>query len=192
MATSTKTFEEKFLDLWRSWELGPEPIRNAKVIPGRRLEIDFCWPDIRLAVECQGGIFAKERSGHSNIPGMKRDMEKNNLLQCLGWVLLQIHAGDIVKANHDNLRELLITAAQLQVSRITYERQAEALSAEVDVRSSQTAQAAEQSLSATNSCVSAYLSLEAAVACHGQLRRLAAQRMAAHLLSSYPTQAANG
>lgn len=110
--------EDTFLKLWREWGLGPDPIRNFQFLkPARKLEMDFAWPDIKLGVEMQGGIYSREKSGHSSIPGMKRDMEKNNLAQVNGWLLIWIEPNNVTKKNADQLQELLIEAAQLQVSR---------------------------------------------------------------------------
>lgn len=43
----------------------------------RRYRSDIMVPDLRLAIEIDGGIY-KSRSGHSSISGLIRDINKNN------------------------------------------------------------------------------------------------------------------
>ncbi len=53
--------------------------------PKRKWEFDFAVPSLKIAVEIEGGIFAGKRLGHSSGAGIKRDMEKYNAAQLLGW-----------------------------------------------------------------------------------------------------------
>ena len=51
---------------------------------------DFAWPQYKVAVELQGGIYRRGRNtGHVSISGMERDMEKLNRAAVYGWILLQ-------------------------------------------------------------------------------------------------------
>ncbi len=52
--------------------------------------------EIKIAIEQEGGIWMKGNSGHSSGTGIKRDMEKNNLLQSLGWRLIRRQPKDLV------------------------------------------------------------------------------------------------
>ncbi len=54
---------------------------------GRRWRWDFCWPDAMLAVELQGGVWARGR--HSRGAGYIADCEKSNAGTLLGWRLLR-------------------------------------------------------------------------------------------------------
>lgn len=54
------------------------------------LPVDGRGNDIKIGIEVQGGIWAKGNSGHSSGVGISRDMEKANLLQSLGWRLIQV------------------------------------------------------------------------------------------------------
>lgn len=73
----------------------PEPVREMEVVPGRKFRVDLAWPDQRVCVEVQGGIFAKERSGHSTGAGIQRDAEKANLIVLAGWRLLKVTSNHI-------------------------------------------------------------------------------------------------
>lgn len=49
---------------------------------------DYCWPDERVALEVNGGIWRKGGGAHTGV-GHLRDMEKMNLAQLQGWIVLQ-------------------------------------------------------------------------------------------------------
>jgi hypothetical protein len=65
-----------------------EPEKEVRVTKDRKFRFDYAWPDIRLAVELNGGIWRKGGGAHTGI-GHIRDMEKFNLAQEEGWVVLQ-------------------------------------------------------------------------------------------------------
>jgi very-short-patch-repair endonuclease len=58
----------------------------------RKWRLDFAFPDVRVAVELDGGIFAAENGGavgkHSRGAGRCKDMEKRNAAAELGWIVL--------------------------------------------------------------------------------------------------------
>ena len=58
----------------------------------RKFRFDFCWPEAKVAVEMAGGIWAREKSGHSSGRGLERDYEKLNLAQSAecGWIVFQL------------------------------------------------------------------------------------------------------
>jgi very-short-patch-repair endonuclease len=73
----------------------PAFVREHRFHPTRKFRIDFAWPERMLAVELEGGIY---RGGaHTSVAGIKRDVEKSNLLTMSGWRLLRFH-GDQVKS----------------------------------------------------------------------------------------------
>lgn len=55
-------------------------------------KFDFTKENIICAIEYQGGIFMKTKSGHSNPKGATRDSDKSNLAQSLGWPVLTFTA----------------------------------------------------------------------------------------------------
>jgi very-short-patch-repair endonuclease len=80
--------EETLLLLIRAEGL-PEPEREfmfAKSI-GRRWRLDFSYPDKKIGIEVQGGIYT--RGAHSRGTGLERDYEKYNQAQVLGWDVYQ-------------------------------------------------------------------------------------------------------
>jgi very-short-patch-repair endonuclease len=75
----------------------PKPVAEFYAIPGRRFRFDFCWEEERLLCEIQGGIWMKNRSGHSSGTGINRDTEKANLAVLAGWRVLAF-TGDQIKS----------------------------------------------------------------------------------------------
>jgi very-short-patch-repair endonuclease len=69
--------------------------REYRFSTERRFRLDFAWPDLRLGVEVEGGVY--RGGGHTTVNGIRRDMEKSNLLTLLGWRLLRFH-GDQVRS----------------------------------------------------------------------------------------------
>jgi very-short-patch-repair endonuclease len=78
----------------------PAPVPEFRFHPTRRWKIDFAWPDWRLAVEIEGGLYGRGR--HVSIKGFKKDIEKYNTLAVMGWKLLrflpeQVKSGEAVR-----------------------------------------------------------------------------------------------
>lgn len=62
-------------------------VRQAALVPGRRFKADFYFPEARLCVEVQGGLFLP-RGAHSGGTGAERDYEKAALTALEGvWTL---------------------------------------------------------------------------------------------------------
>lgn len=72
----------------------PVPARNFRFeAPRSKRELDFAWTDYRVAVEVQGGIWA--RGAHTRGAGYQRDCSKLNDAQLQGWLLLWVTARHI-------------------------------------------------------------------------------------------------
>jgi very-short-patch-repair endonuclease len=65
--------------------------------PTRRWRFDFARPDIRLAIEVDGGIWTGGR--HSRGKGMLADFEKNNCAVALGWQILHFTPSQVTKGD---------------------------------------------------------------------------------------------
>jgi len=55
---------------------------------GRRWKFDIANPRLRIACEYQGGLFMQRKGGHQTVKGMRRDWEKFNEAQMMGWIVL--------------------------------------------------------------------------------------------------------
>jgi len=85
----------------------PEPQREYRFYPERRFRADFAWPEVKLLVEIEGGIY-KARSGHRTSSGVLRDMEKGNLAALGGWVYLRFSAKQVQDGSALNVIEQAI------------------------------------------------------------------------------------
>ncbi|PPK99009.1 hypothetical protein [Parapedobacter indicus] len=83
-------------------ELGLEVWPEFHFSTERRYRIDYAIPVasdgrvLKIAIEQEGGIWAKGNSGHSSGTGIKRDMDKNNLLQSSGWRLIRRTPSELI------------------------------------------------------------------------------------------------
>ena len=64
----------------------PEPTKEYR-FSKRRWRVDYAWPEYKLAVEIEGGVWIKGR--HTSGSGFMKDMEKYNALTMFGWSLLR-------------------------------------------------------------------------------------------------------
>jgi len=71
----------------------PLPVREYRFAPPRRWRFDFAWPEKRVAVEIEGGIFSMGR--HTRGQGFLADAEKYNRAAMLGWCVLRYCAPDL-------------------------------------------------------------------------------------------------
>lgn len=68
----------------------------------RLYRVDYAIPisqdekHLKIAIEVDGGIYAKGNSGHSSGTGIKRDMDKNNLLVASGWRLIRVTPSELI------------------------------------------------------------------------------------------------
>lgn len=65
----------------------PLPIREYRFAPPRRWRFDFAWPDLKLAVEAEGGVWSRGR--HTRGSGFVNDSIKYNEAAKMGWTVLK-------------------------------------------------------------------------------------------------------
>jgi len=66
----------------------PTPERQFQYAKGRKLRADFAWPDHRLLLEVQGGIYSKQ--AHGSITGILADIDRSNAAVLNGWRMLRV------------------------------------------------------------------------------------------------------
>src|SRR5260363_228791 len=69
----------------------PEPLREYCFDADRRWKFDFAWPNWKIAVECEGGIWTQGR--HTRALGFEADCSKYNAATVQGWRVLRFTAG---------------------------------------------------------------------------------------------------
>jgi very-short-patch-repair endonuclease len=81
------TSPDIFIELCKRMGL-PAPIAEHRFHPVRKWRFDFSWPEYRLAIEVEGGIYIRGR--HTTASGFLKDMEKYNAAACMGWRVLRV------------------------------------------------------------------------------------------------------
>ena len=71
----------------------PVPVGEFIFHPVRKWRLDHAWPDRKLAVEVQGGIFSHGR--HVRGAAMLKEFEKLNTAAAMGWRFLYFTPGQI-------------------------------------------------------------------------------------------------
>lgn len=82
------------LDIGSQMQLAglPEPATEFLFHPSRKWRFDFCWPELRLALEREGGIHKTGGGRHNRPKGYRDDCIKYSEAALLGWVVLRITA----------------------------------------------------------------------------------------------------
>lgn len=65
----------------------PEPDREVRFHPTRKWRFDYAFPDAKIAVEREGGVFIQGR--HTRGSGFVKDLEKYNCAVLAGWRVLR-------------------------------------------------------------------------------------------------------
>lgn len=91
-ATKQRQHEDSFAAWWaRLHPTQPAPERELTFAKPRRFRFDFAWPEQRVAVEIDGGVWVGGR--HSTGAGYEKDAEKMNLAAVHGWRVLHFTPG---------------------------------------------------------------------------------------------------
>lgn len=99
MKTDAKTFDELVWKLMTPSGM-PMPVTEFRFYPQRKWRFDYAWPDHKLALEVQGGLFVNGR--HSRGAALLKEHEKLNTAAQLGWRILfvtpqQMASGEVVE-----------------------------------------------------------------------------------------------
>ena len=81
-----------------------EPVRELQFHPDRKWRFDFAFPDEKLAVEIEGGLFVG--GGHSRGKGYESNLEKYNQAVLMGWRVLRYSTDMVMRG--DAINEVLI------------------------------------------------------------------------------------
>lgn len=71
----------------------PSPESEYRFHPTRRWRLDYAWPDIKLGLEVDGGLWIRGKHGRG--AGIVKDQDKGNALAMLGWRLLRVQPGQL-------------------------------------------------------------------------------------------------
>jgi hypothetical protein len=65
----------------------PNPIPEYKFHSERKWRFDYAWPDLKVALEVEGGVWSGGR--HTSSAGFIRDMDKYNEAAAAGWRVIR-------------------------------------------------------------------------------------------------------
>lgn len=82
--------EKALLLIIKTEKLDIGMVREFRFHPIRKWRFDFAWPEQKIAVEVQGGIWLGKSGAHTSGKGRTRDIEKSNMAAKMGWRMLQI------------------------------------------------------------------------------------------------------
>ena len=66
----------------------PEPAREYRFHPVRKWRFDLAWPELRVALEVDGGVYVS--GAHNRGPHVESDCEKFSEAAALGWRVLRV------------------------------------------------------------------------------------------------------
>lgn len=69
----------------------PEPVEEYRFEPSRRWRFDYAYPEIKVAIEIEGAVYAQGR--HTRGRGFENDCRKYNHAALLGWRILRFSTG---------------------------------------------------------------------------------------------------
>ena len=84
-----------FLALLKAAKL-PLPVAEHRFCE-RLWRFDYAWPDHKLALEVEGGVWTGGR--HTRGKGYVNDLEKYSEASIRGWILIRVTPGDLCKTN---------------------------------------------------------------------------------------------
>lgn len=77
----------------------PEPNREYKFHKTRKWRFDFAYPERKIAIEVEGGTYSR-KSRHTSPLGYRKDCEKYNTANALGW---HVYRGDTAMVRDGSL-----------------------------------------------------------------------------------------
>lgn len=95
--------EEQFARIWSERVTGCDPVREywfAKHLK-RKWRFDFAWPDLKVAVEIEGGTFSRGGGRHGRGGGHHKDCDKYNRATILGWKVLRFSSVHLTRTPDD-------------------------------------------------------------------------------------------
>lgn len=84
--------EEEFLFHCRAYKF-TEPKREYQFCDGNKFRFDFAWPEWKVAVEIEGGVWRNGRHNRGN--GFEADCKKYNLAALGGWKVFRFTTGQV-------------------------------------------------------------------------------------------------
>ena len=104
---TTRKWEDLFLFQLRTEGL-PRPREQFKFHDTRRWSSDFAWPDKKIIVEIEGGIWRRGGGAHSHPTNILRDIEKYNNAALLGYRLFRFSDRELKNGEAMRIMKLVL------------------------------------------------------------------------------------
>lgn len=104
--TSAKKYEDAFAVFLRVFAYPPF-LTQYKFHLTRQWQTDFAWPERKLLVEIEGGIWRPGGGAHSHPSNIERDIEKSNAATLMGFRTIRVTPKMLAKKRWPELHELL-------------------------------------------------------------------------------------
>jgi hypothetical protein len=86
----------------------PEPVAEHAFLFGRRYRFDWAWPQHKVALEQEGGVWTGGR--HTRGKGFLSDMAKYNHAAALGWLVIRCTPSTLLnKDTLETVRQAIAT-----------------------------------------------------------------------------------
>lgn len=108
VAAAKQHDESDLFTVYVKQELGADMVKEYMFHPTRKWRFDYAIPALKIAVECDGGVWTGGR--HIRPQGYIKDMEKFNAAAELGWVVLKFTPQQLV--THQTIETLRSTIAR--------------------------------------------------------------------------------
>ena len=92
------------------WEAigSPAYVTELQVVEDRRFRFDYAWPDERVALELQGGIYLAGKGGHVAPKRFQNDCDKLNHAARAGWRTCKLATGMVTPENVQLVKDLVL------------------------------------------------------------------------------------
>jgi very-short-patch-repair endonuclease len=78
-------------------DVGVECVKEYTFHPTRKWRFDYAFPDFKIAVEVDGGVWINGR--HNRATGYLKDLEKFNAAASMGWLVLKFTPDELYRSN---------------------------------------------------------------------------------------------
>ena len=97
-------------------ELGERCEKEWKFHPVRKWRFDYAFPDFKVALEVEGGVFTGGR--HTRSVGFMKDIEKYNTAAVLGWIVVRTVPDELYTGKTLTMLKLLIDARKINNEKV--------------------------------------------------------------------------
>lgn len=99
------TLEESFAGFLRLHAKDlPAPVEQFRYVVGRKFTADFAWPNARLLVFCEGGVFTGK--AHGSVSGILKDVERSQFAAAGGWRVFRVTSECLKRRQVETLARL--------------------------------------------------------------------------------------